>query len=212
MRTVIDEIIVQEWIEGSDSDVYFCLQYRPANGAPTVSFVGRKICQWPSLIGGTASCIPAAEVAAELTALTDNFFNAVGFIGMGSMEYKRDIRDGKFYMVEPTVGRTDYQEEIAALNGVNIPFAAYRAELGLTAPRPNTVSPPRAWRDPLGYANARAAGVPDPMRQFSPNITVCDAYFRVDDPMPYIALKFQAMRRRFTRLHRFAYGSLSRRQ
>ncbi len=70
------------------------------------------------------------------------------------MEYKRDSRDGKFYMVEPTVGRTDYQEEIAVLNGINLPLVVYRGELGMSAPPPTAVTPPRAWRDPFGYARA----------------------------------------------------------
>ena len=135
MREVVDEIIVQEWIEGGDSDVYFCLQYRPEKGH-SVSFVGRKLCQWPMLVGGTACCAPAPEAAKELTALTDAFFTAVGFVGVGSMEYKRDARDGRFYMVEPTVGRTDYQEEIAFLNGVNIPRGVPRgARTDRTSPQ-----------------------------------------------------------------------------
>ncbi len=45
---------------------------------------------------------------------------------MGSMEYKRDRRDGRFHMIEPTVARTDFQEEVATLNGMNIPLASYR--------------------------------------------------------------------------------------
>src|SRR5205085_1978080 len=112
--------------------------------------------------GGTASCVPAPDHdAAELTRLTDSFFSAVGFIGMGSMEYKRDHRDGRFYMVEPTVGRTDYQEEIAALNGINIPSAAFRAELGVTAHSAKPVQHRRGWRDPVGVARARRAGAQD---------------------------------------------------
>jgi hypothetical protein len=114
------------------------------------------------------------------------------------MEYKRDSRDGVFYMVEPTVGRTDYQEEIAALNGANIPLAAYRAEAGAPPPVFSRVTPPRAWRDPDGYAKARLAGSPDPMREITDQIRICDAYFQVTDPWPYFALKFQAVRRRFT--------------
>jgi predicted ATP-grasp superfamily ATP-dependent carboligase len=195
MREVVGEIVVQEWIEGDDADVYFCLQYRPPGG-PSVSFAGRKICQWPLLVGGTASCMPAPEAEAELKTLTDNFFEAVGFVGIGSMEYKRDVRDGRFYMVEPTVGRSDYQEEIATLNGTNIPLATYCGELGLPPPRRVKVDPPRAWRDPIGYANARMAGAPDPMLQFSPGIRVYDAYFRARDPMPYVASKLQAIRMR----------------
>lgn len=204
IQETIDQIIVQEWIEGDDSDVYFCLQYRPEGGRAPTSFTGRKIAQWPTLIGGTATCVPAPEAASELTALTSRFFESAGFAGIGSMEYKRDRRDGRFYMVEPTVGRTDYQEEIAALNGVNIPLAAYFGELGIPPPVARSVRPARAWRDPLGYANARAAGSAGPMRKFAPNLVVCDAYFRARDPMPYFALKFHTASRKFTKLYGLA--------
>src|SRR6185437_12345880 len=88
MRSVIDEAILQEWIEGGDEDVYFCLQYRGAVPTARRSFVGRKLLQWPPLVGGTAICIPAPEVSQELTAVTEAFFESVGFVGLGSMEYK----------------------------------------------------------------------------------------------------------------------------
>jgi hypothetical protein len=202
MVEVVDEMIVQEWIEGGDSDVYFSLWYRSSAACPPISFVGRKICQWPVLVGGTASCMPAPEAAAEITRLTDHFFDAVGFVGIGSMEYKRDARDGRFYMIEPTVGRTDYQEEIATLNGVNIPFAVYRGELGSAMPQSQPVIPALAWRDPLGYARARMAGAPDPMFEIAPNIKVRDAYFRTNDPMPFLALKTQGIRSRLSRIWR----------
>ena len=197
MREIVDEVIVQEWIEGGDSDVYFCLQYRGPDREP-FSFVGRKICQWPPLVGGTASCVPAPEAADELTTLTNRFFASVGFVGIGSMEYKRDRRDGKFYMVEPTVGRTDYQEEVASINGVNIPLAAYLGELGALPPERTDANPARGWCDPIAYAKARAAGSPDPIATLAPGIKICDAYFRVDDPMPYISLKLEPIRRRLS--------------
>jgi predicted ATP-grasp superfamily ATP-dependent carboligase len=55
----------------------------------------------------------------------------VDYFGFGGVEYKRDARDGRFLIIEPTVGRTDWQEEVATLAGVNIPLMAYRHELGL---------------------------------------------------------------------------------
>jgi predicted ATP-grasp superfamily ATP-dependent carboligase len=51
--------------------------------------------------------------------------------GFGGIEYKRDARDGRFLIIEPTVGRTNWQKEVATLAGVNIPLMAYRHELGL---------------------------------------------------------------------------------
>ena len=199
VRRTANRVIVQEWIEGGDSDVFFCLQHR-TSAQSTASFVGRKLCQWPPLVGGTASCMPAREFAAELESLTERFFAAAGFAGIGSMEYKRDRRDGRFYMVEPTVGRTDHQEEVAALNGVNIPLAAYRSELGLPVPESREIESPRVWRDPIGCALSREAGAEIP--PISGRVKNCDAYLRASDPGPYAALKFQAMRNRFSRIIR----------
>jgi hypothetical protein len=97
-------------------------------------------------------------------------------------------------MVEPTVGRTDFQEEIAALNGVNIPLAAYRGELGL----PPLPWQPRAafgWHDPDGDAKARAAGAQEvPVR-----LPLRDAYWRFSDPLPSLARFAGAWQRRLTR-------------
>jgi len=186
MTEVIDEAIVQEWIEGGDGDVYFTLQYRRAQGA-AVSFTGRKTCQWPPLVGGTASCIPAPEAEAELTETTSRFFVAVGFVGLGSMEYKRDRRDGRFYMVEPTVGRTDYQEEIATLNGINLPYAAWRGECGLEPRAQERATVQNGWRDPFGHHNAKVAGATDAADGLG--LKMADAYFRWDDPAPYLAAR-----------------------
>lgn len=199
VRTVADQVIVQEWIEGDDSDVYFSLQYRTARGA-VASFVGRKLCQWPPLVGGTAICMPAPEFTFELDSLTDRFFTTVGFVGIGSMEFKRDRRDGRFYMIEPTVGRTDLQEEIAALNGVNIPLAAYASEIGLNRQFPKKIHRQSAWRDPIGFALAKRTGATVPRLSFQ--LRFRDAYFRCDDPGPYVALKLQALRNRFARFTR----------
>jgi predicted ATP-grasp superfamily ATP-dependent carboligase len=198
LKDTAGEMIVQEWIEGTDSDVYFCLQYRPRSSLP-VSFVGRKICQWPPLVGGTASCVSAPSVRDELIALTDAFFERVGFVGLGSMEYKRDVRDGRFYMVEPTVGRTDYQEEVATLNGVNIPYAAYCGEIGRSFNQYNTDRLPQIWRDSLSYRKALTASAPDAAMQVSPRAKIVDAYFRAHDPLPYLRMKAEPVERRMKR-------------
>ena len=118
------EFVLQEYIPGMDRSVYFVLQYISAKGKLLASFTGRKIRQWPPLKGGTASAEPAYNEF--LTEHSYEFFKKAGFSGIGSMEYKRDPRTGKFYMIEPTVCRTDFQEGVAIVNKVNIPWVAYQ--------------------------------------------------------------------------------------
>jgi D-aspartate ligase len=183
---VLADLIVQEWIAGDDSAIYFCLQYVGAGGATVASFTGRKLRSWPPRVGGTASCIAAPEHAAELAASTAAFFRAAGFVGMGSMEYKRDERDGRFYMIEPTVARSDFQEEVATLNGTNIALAAYRHETGGAPPPCPAAQPPRLWREPLTDRWARALAATAPPEADIAHVA-CDAYFRLADPMPWLA-------------------------
>jgi predicted ATP-grasp superfamily ATP-dependent carboligase len=187
IHPVLADMVVQEWIEGADNEVYFCLQYVGKDGEVVSSFTGRKIRAWPPRIGGTASCTAAWEVADELSAMTARFFAQVGFTGMGSMEYKRDARDGRFYMVEPTVARTDFQEEVASLNGVNIPQAAYGYENGLARVAPAKAAVPRIWREPMSdrWSFQEGGGAVD---ERSRGHAVRDAYWRWNDPRPWLDL------------------------
>ena len=112
---VVPSLVVQEWIQGPDSDLYFCLLYRAIDGATVCTFTGRKLSIWPPDVGVTASCTSAPEVRAILQPLTEAFFERVSFVGMGGIEFKKDGRTGEFLMIEPTVGRIDGQEEVATL-------------------------------------------------------------------------------------------------
>lgn len=182
---VLSDLVLQQWIDGDDSDIYFTLQYVGDDGAAVSSFSGRKIRSWPPRIGGTASCTAAWNEAQELDAMTTQFFSKVGFTGMGSMEYKRDRRDGKFYMIEPTVARTDFQEEVATVNGVNIALAAYRYELGMPPVASVRTQIARTWREPISdrwAAQSDGAG-PD---ERSRGDRIVDAYWRLNDPMPWL--------------------------
>jgi predicted ATP-grasp superfamily ATP-dependent carboligase len=187
VRPVLSDLILQEWIEGPDSDIFFCLQYRGPDGDVLSSFVGRKIRSWPPHVGGTASCTVSSEHCDLIEKLTNDFFSAVGFVGMGSMEFKKHSETGELLMVEPTVARTDYQQEVATLNGTNIPMDCYCAELGIPKVDRHRVVPPVIWRDPLSDRwSASLEGSTAPV--WSRGYRTCDAYWRPNDPLPWIHL------------------------
>jgi D-aspartate ligase len=103
---------------------------------------------------------------------------------MGGIEYKRDARSGKFLMIEPTVGRVDWQEEVATLNGINIPLAAYLHETGSDARFVTVAVRPTIWRDTARHwksSNQRSAD--EKARAY-------DAYWRLDDPLPALVHGF----------------------
>ncbi|MCS7043496.1 MAG: hypothetical protein N2036_02525 [Bryobacteraceae bacterium] len=126
-----EELLLQEWVPGGDGDVFFCMHYFGPDGTLRASFTGRKIRQWPPLVGGTSCAEPADEP--QLEELSERFFRSVGMRGLCSMEFKRNEADGSFYMIEPTACRADYQEGVAVANGCNLPLLMYRIECGLPA-------------------------------------------------------------------------------
>ena len=192
---VMADVVVQEWTEGPDSNIYFCLQYIDGQGQVTASFTGRKIRSWPPQVGGTASCMPAPEAHGELSAVTTRFFQNAGVIGMAGMEYKRDERSGKFRMVEPTIGRTDYQAEVATLNGVNLPYAAYCAELDQRLPEPVRVTRSLAWRERAKDKQSATAQHQHASQGFERVDGVRDALWRWTDPAPSLVRGARRVRR-----------------
>jgi predicted ATP-grasp superfamily ATP-dependent carboligase len=128
------EVVVQEWIDGNDDRVGFCLGYCDRETRFLSLFPGRKLIQWPVGWGNTAVSEPAPEEWKEMISLTRRIWAKVGYWGLGSMEYKFRPGTNLPIIMEPTVGRTDFQSELAVLNGVNLPATAYRDLVGLPAP------------------------------------------------------------------------------
>jgi predicted ATP-grasp superfamily ATP-dependent carboligase len=119
-----DSYVVQEWIEGTDSDVHFCLVYRDRSGRELAHQTGRKLLQWPVGTGNTAICTTTDDP--ELHRLTQQVLDRAGLVGLGSVEVKRDRRDGRYYITEPTVGRPNLQSNLATAAGLNMAVIAYR--------------------------------------------------------------------------------------
>jgi D-aspartate ligase len=177
MLPIAAKLIAQEWIPGPDSNIYFCLFYRGRDGKILSIFTGKKILSDPPELGTTVICRAAPEAQHVLEPVTNAFADRIDFKGMGSIEFKRDAH-GRFVMIEPTVGRADWQEEIATLCGVNVPFAAYRDELGLAPVPIGRVRHDIAWR--ASFLK------PWPKRESRPRTRVYDGFWRWGDPLPAV--------------------------
>jgi predicted ATP-grasp superfamily ATP-dependent carboligase len=191
-------LIVQEWVDGPDNEIYFVLFSCHPDGTVTALFCGRKLVCTPPAIGSTALCVAAPEVAETLSRLTLDFINSTNYRGLGSLEFKRNGRSGQFLVIEPTVGRTDWQEEIATLCGPNVPLLTYYAET--KQPPGITNQPPRniAWR--------ASREVRPPKGLLSKDTQIVDGVLRYTDPLPaayyygYERLALRIWRRAFRRI------------
>ena len=116
-------LMVQEWIEGTDTELYSCNCYFTSDSKPLVTFVSRKLRQWPPEIG--VSCL--GEECRNDTVLqeTIRLFQSVGYRGLGYVEMKRDVRTGKHFIIEPNIGRPTGRSAIAEAGGVEMLYAAY---------------------------------------------------------------------------------------
>ena len=137
------EAIVQQWIPGGDDEIRFSFHYLDAALRELASFEGRKIRQWVPECGSTSSAVGVPEP--RVRDLSREILRAAGCIGLGSVEYKRDPRTDRFYIMEPTVGRTNLQIGVAIANGVDLVSRAYFHLIG--QPYPGVESPTwnRKW-------------------------------------------------------------------
>ncbi len=117
--------IVQEFIPGDDRQISFCALYLD-QGRTVAHFEGRKIQSRP--MGHTTIAIPFSDDA--LLKYTERFFEGLSLSGPVSLEIKRDSI-GKKWVIEPTVGRTDFWVSLCIHSGVNIPLIEYNVQCKL---------------------------------------------------------------------------------
>lgn len=139
--------LVQQFIPGDDRSIYFSALYLD-RGKVLARFDGHKLRSRPLGHTSIAESCPDDAVHAE----TCRFFEGLGLSGPVSLEVKRDGQGG-LWVIEPTVGRTDFWVGLCIANGVNLPFIEYCHQTGTALPTP-IQQDQRVWfnedRDPLG--------------------------------------------------------------
>jgi predicted ATP-grasp superfamily ATP-dependent carboligase len=127
-----DVILVQQWIEGKDSELYVCYCYFDREGEPVATFVAQKLRQWPPQVG--IGCLRIEARNDFLREQTLRLFRTVGYTGPGYVEMKRDERSGRSYITQPCVGRPGVGTAIAEAGGVQMHYAMYCDALGWPLP------------------------------------------------------------------------------
>ena len=127
-----DELMVQEWIVGGEENLYSCNAYFDADSRPVVTFVARKLRQWPPQTG--TSCLGEEVRNDEVLHETVRLFGIVRFHGLAYLEMKRDERTGEQFIIEPNIGRPTGRSAIAEAGGVELLYAAYCDAIGAPLP------------------------------------------------------------------------------
>jgi predicted ATP-grasp superfamily ATP-dependent carboligase len=129
------DLIVQEWIVGSDANLYSCNCYLDAQSEPIVTFIARKIRQWPPVTGESS----LGEECRDDVVLHESIrlLQSAGHQGLGYVEIKRDVRSGKYFILEPNIGRPTGRSAISEAGGVELLFTMYCDAIGLALPENN---------------------------------------------------------------------------
>lgn len=139
--------LVQQFIPGDDTHIHFSALYLDA-GAVRARFDGHKLRSRPLGHTTIAESAPHDEVYAQ----TCRFFEGLALSGPASLELKHDGQGG-WWVIEPTVGRTDFWLGVCTENGVNLPLVEYHHQCGTALPA-TSQRDDVVWfnedRDPLG--------------------------------------------------------------
>ncbi len=126
-------VLAQEWVEGGDDHLYSFNGYFDASGQPLVTFIARKVRQWPPHTGMASLAVESRNDVVLESAL--RLFASVPFRGFAHLEMKRDERTGEHYAIEANIGRPTGRSPNAEAGGVEFLYTAYCYALGLPLPR-----------------------------------------------------------------------------
>ncbi|MFP6663738.1 MAG: hypothetical protein VCC00_06030 [Deltaproteobacteria bacterium] len=125
---VHQDLIIQEYMPGDDSQVMWGVTYLSADQTPLAVWTGRKLRMYPRGFG--TATLAESRRDPWLAEETVRILKDVGHVGYGVVEFKRDQRDGCFKITEPTGGRTWFPHSVVTASGINLPYIWYREVLG----------------------------------------------------------------------------------
>lgn len=208
---VHQDLIIQEYMPGPDSELYWGVAYLDKDREPLAVWTGRKLRQYPRRFG-TATLAESRwepRVAQEAVSI----LQAMGHRGYGVVEFKRDRRDGRFKITEATGGRTWFPHGLVTRSGLNLPFIMYCDLLDLDVQVPTHYEEGIKWiheeRDLktvfLYFLPERELSLWSWIRSYRGKRTY--AYAAWDDPMPLCTAMDRVFRAASRRLWRRLFVS-----
>jgi D-aspartate ligase len=125
-------LIAQEWIKGTDTNHITSNCYFDSTSEPLVTFTSRKLRQWPQKTG--QGCLGEAYRDDIVALETIRLFKSVDFRGLAYLEMKKDEKSGRYFIIEPNVGRPTGRSATAEANGVDLIYTMYCDAVGQPLP------------------------------------------------------------------------------
>lgn len=126
------ELIVQEYVPGSDEEHYDVHAFIDQQGQPRATFCGRKWRIHPPHVG--SGCYVESLHEPALEAMSLDVLRRLDYRGIANLNFKRHAVTGEFKLLEINA-RVSQWTILTTRSGVNLPWLAYRDACGL-APQP----------------------------------------------------------------------------
>lgn len=112
------KLIIQEFIEGSDSDMRVMNSYSDSDGKVRLMCLGQPVLEeyHPKTLGNYAAIVSRSD--SQLYTKIKSFLENIGYVGFSNIDMKYDRKRKKYYMMEinPRPGRSSYFVRGAGLN------------------------------------------------------------------------------------------------
>jgi len=195
--------LMQELIEGADDQVFQYTALVNTQGEIAAWSTVRKLRQYPAGYG--SMCYGQTEYNEALALAGRKLILALGYRGLGSLEFKYRRKDSGYYFIEMNT-RLPWYNGLFADAGVNLPYLAYLdLASGLSAHNATGFAPPQqrdgtTW---VGYHNYAAcfreirSSYPISRMTFLGHVARAKSYgwWNWADPKPFLASGVLAARR-----------------
>lgn len=140
------KVMVQSIIPGPNTNHFKVNVYVGTTGEPLAIFTLRKIRQYP-IEFGVGTMVESLRFP-KLVELGLKFFQGIGYRGIGSIEFKKDERNGQLYMIE--LNPRLWQQNIhATVCEINFPLIQYLDLTGQASPPQNEFVEGVKWLDAM---------------------------------------------------------------
>ena len=196
LRSTEEHYVLQEWIEGPDTELHMCQVLFDGDSGCIASFTCHKVRQFPAEAG--SACMAEPTYCPEIEKETIRLFESLQLKGLGAVEFKRDARDNRYKIIEPRIGRLGTLSETATANGVNFPLLTYACLTKMNVSE-NPVREPVRWfleendvQCCLHLIRNKKLSLREMVRSYTG--PKCFTFFSWRDPMPLVATIWRDLR------------------
>ncbi len=123
--------IVQEFIPGSSTNLFYYVGYRDRKGKIATSFIGQKLRTYPDRLG--SETLLESIYSTELLTLGDNILHKLNYKGPAGIDFKYDTRTGSYKVIEVNC-RLGINDTYLFQTGINLPLIYYNDSQGIEIP------------------------------------------------------------------------------